>query len=211
MIKSPENNVMVKVKTKYIGNISKVLQLSAIQNGSSVDSVDLVNIMGEVVSLPHTISNKIGYKGFSTKEIQVGDIAIFSYSIIHDFVIPYENADPIYRNRIFYKGNEYFMADITKIFGVIRDGEIKMINGYVMTGTFQESTLIIPASLKKIKKAAETEVMNIGGSKTTETLIDVTQGDKVYFNSTTAQKYQINNKPFSIVSQNKIFGKFISD
>lgn len=211
MIQSPENNVIVKVKTKYIGNISKILQLSSIQNGASVDSVDLVNIMGEVVSLPRTISDKIGYKGFTTKDIQVGDTAIFSYSVIHDFVIPAEDADPIYRNKMMYKGEEYFLADITKIFGVIRDGEIIMINGYVMTGTFTESTLVLPSTLKKLKKAAETEVMYNGNSKTTEAPIDINQGDVIYFNSMTAQKYQINNKPFSIISQNKIFGKFISD
>lgn len=206
------NNLVVKVKTKYIGNISKLLQLSAIQNGSSVDSVDLVNIVGEIVSLPKTITDwKIGYKGFSTKDMMVGDTAIFSYSIIHDFVIPEENADPVYRNRFFYKGEEYFLADITKIFGVIRNGEIIMVNGYVMAGTFTESQLIIPAKLKKIKKAAETGVMHIGFPKTTEKSIDIKDNDTIYFNGMTAQKYQINEKPFTILSQNKIFGKEVLD
>ena len=211
MIQSPVNNVIVKVKTKYIGNISKILQLSAIQNGSSVDSVDLVNIMGEIVSLPRTVSDKIGYVGFSTKDLQVGDTAIFSYSIIHDFVIPAEDTDPIYRNRFMYKGEEYFLADITKIFGVIRDEEIIMVNGYVMASEFSESNFVLPASLKKIKKAAETNVMHIGYPKTEETSIDVDNGDKIYFNSITAQKYQINQKPFSIIQQNKIFGKEVLD
>ena len=211
MIQSPVNNVIVKVKTKYIGNISKILQLSAIQNGSSVDSVDLVNIMGEIVSLPRTVSDKIGYVGFSTKDMQVGDTAIFSYSVIHDFVIPEEDADPIYRNRFMYKGEEYFLADITKIFGVIRDEEIIMVNGYVMASEFSESNFVLPASLKKIKKAAETNVMHIGYPKTEETSIDIDNGDKIYFNSITAQKYQINQKPFSIIQQNKIFGKEVLD
>jgi co-chaperonin GroES (HSP10) len=211
MIQSPVNNVIVKVKTKYIGNISKILQLSAIQNGSSVDSVDLVNIMGEIVSLPRTVSDYIGYKGFSTKDMQVGDTAIFSYSIIHDFVIPEEDADPIYRNRMMYKGEEYFLADITKIFGVIRDGEIIMVNGYVMSSEFSDSNFVLPASLKKIKKAAETNVMHIGYPKKEESNIDIQSGDKIYFNSMTAQKYQINQKPFSIIQQNKIFGKEVLD
>jgi co-chaperonin GroES (HSP10) len=211
MIQSPVNNVIVKVKTKYIGNISKILQLSAIQNGSSVDSVDLVNIMGEIVSLPRTVSDYIGYKGFSTKDMQVGDTAIFSYSVIHDFVIPEEDADPIYRNRFMYKGEEYFLADVTKVFGVIRDGEIIMVNGYVMASEFSESSFVLPASLKKIKKAAETNVMHIGYPKTEDSNIDIDNGDKIYFNSITAQKYQINQKPFSIIQQNKIFGKEVLD
>ena len=211
MTQSQVNNVIVKVKTKYIGNISKILQLSAIQNGSSVDSVDLVNIMGEIVSLPRTISDKIGYKGFSTKDLQVGDTAIFSYNVIHDFVIPAEDADPIYRNRLMYEGEEYFLADITRIFGVIRNEEIIMVNGYVMASEFSESSLVLPASLKKIKKAAETDVMHIGFPKLQEENINVIQGDRIYFNSMTAQKYQINQKPFSIIQQNKIFGKEVLD
>jgi co-chaperonin GroES (HSP10) len=126
-------------------------------------------------------------------------------------VIPAEDADPIYRNRFMYKGEEYFLADITKIFGVIRDEEIIMVNGYVMASEFSESNFVLPASLKKIKKAAETNVMHIGYPKTEETSIDVDNGDKIYFNSITAQKYQINQKPFSIIQQNKIFGKEVLD
>jgi co-chaperonin GroES (HSP10) len=207
MLSTPANNVIVKVKNKYIGNISKILQLSAIQNGSSVDSTELVNIMGEVVGLPLTISDKIGHAGYSSENIQIGDIAIFSFNVIHDFTIPAPDADPVYRNRFIYQGEEYFLADITKIFGVIKDGGIVMLNGFVMAGEFTTSQIIIPNSLKKIRKAADSEVMHYNYAKTNENAIDIKNGDKVYFNSLTAQKYQINNKPFSILQQNKIFGK----
>lgn len=211
MLFTPTNNVIVKVKTKYIGNISKLLQLSAIQNGSSVDSTDLVNIMGEVVGLPISISDKIGHVGYTAENIEVGDTAIFSFSVIHDYTIPAPDADPIYRNRFFYKGEEYFLADINKIFGVIKNGEIIMVNGYVMAGEFTTSQIIIPNSLKKIRKAADSVVMHYNHSKTNEKPIDIKNGDKVFFNSLTAQKYQINNKPFSILQQNKIFGKEVME
>lgn len=211
-LEAPTNNIIVKVKTKYIGNISRLLQLSAIQNGASVDSVDLVNIMGEVVGLPRKIQNeKIGYKGFSAEEIQVGDTAIFSYNIIHDFKIVEQGAEQVYRNRFFYKGEEYFVADITKVFGVIRDNEIKMINGFMMLGDFTESTIILPQSLKKIKKASESYVQHIGSAKTHEKGIDLETDDVVYFSGSSSQKYQINDKKFSIIQQGKIFGKKIED
>jgi co-chaperonin GroES (HSP10) len=76
-----------------------------------------------------------------------------------------------------------------------------------MAGEFTTSQIIIPNSLKKIRKAADSEVMHYNYAKTNENAIDIKNGDKVYFNSLTAQKYQINNKPFSILPQNKIFGK----
>lgn len=211
-LETPTNNIIVKVHTKYIGNISKILQLSSIQHGSSVDSVDLVNIMGEVVGLPRKIqSEKIGYKGFSSEEIQIGDTAIFSYNIIHDFKSTEQGADAVYRNRFFYRGREYFVADITKVFGVIRDNEIRMINGFVMLGDFTESSIILPQSMKKIKKASETYVQHIGTPKTNERGIDVESDDTVYFNGASSQKYQINDKKFSILQQSKIFGKKVED
>jgi co-chaperonin GroES (HSP10) len=209
MIQAPMNNLIVKVKTKYIGNISKLLQLSAIQNGSSVDSVDLVNIMGEVVSLPKVVTEDVGHKDFSIDEIQVGDTAIFSYNIIHDFVIEGPDKEPVYKNRLFYEGEEYFLADINKVFGYIRDNEIKMINGYVMTGPYQESTIIIPNELKKIKKAAETYLMHYDFPNKGDKKLDISMDDTIYFSPFSAQKYQINDKKFCILRQNKIFGKSI--
>ena len=211
-LETPCNNIIVKVKTKYIGNISNILKISAIEHGSSVDSVDLVNIVGEVVGLPRKIqTEKVGYKGFSADEIKIGDTAIFSYNIIHDFKITAPEEDPVYRNRFFYKGQEYFVADITKVFGVARGEDVVMINGYTMLGEFTESQLIIPAQLKKLKKASETLVQHIGLPKTHEKGIDVKQGDTVFLNSMTAQKYQIAGKKFTILQQNKILGKKVED
>jgi co-chaperonin GroES (HSP10) len=168
--------------------------------------------MGEVVGLPRKIQNeKIGYKGFSAKDIQVGDTAIFSYNIIHDFKITEQGADPVYRNRFFFEGNEYFVADITKVFGVIRDGEITMVNGFVMLGDFKESILILPQTMKKMKRASETYVQHIGFPKTHENKIDIKSDDNIYFIGSSSQKYQINDKKFTILQQNKILGKKIED
>ena len=210
-LETPANSIIVKVKTKYIGNISNILKISAIEHGSSVDSVELVNIMGEVVGLPRMIqTEKVGYKGFSVEGIEIGDTAIFSYNIIHDFKTQ-EDGEQVYRNRFFYNGEEYFVADITKVFGVIKGEDILMVNSFVMLGEFKESNLIIPASLKKLKKASETLLMHIGLPKAHENKIDVKSEDIVYFNGMTAQKYQINGKKFTILPQNKIFGKKIED
>jgi len=210
MIQSFQNNVIVEVSTKYISNISSILKMAAIQNMSSVDPADYVNIMGTVVSVPSCIMDKREYKGFSLQDIEIGDTALFSYSVIYD-LDPNSPEYPIYRNRIWHEGKELFAVDIPKLFAVIRNGEIIMLNGYVMTTVYKESKVVLPQHLKKIKKAAECEVMHIGYHKENENAINVFQGDKIYFNSFKAQKYQINGKSFCIINQKQILGKVLAN
>ncbi len=207
MITSAENKIMVKVKTKYIKNMTDLLKRSAIQNNTSIDPSDYVNIIGEVVSIPKRISNTRDYKGYSTKDIQVGDTAIFSSNVIYDLIIKDPEADPVYKNLITYKSEEYWVADITKVFGVIRNGEIIMINGYVMATPFVKSAIYIPAAQKKAKSSVTSEVLHIGNSLETQLPVNVKQGDTIYFNPLKATNYQINDKHFIILTQAHILGK----
>lgn len=85
MIRTSKNNVVVRVKTKYIKNITNILKMSAIQQHSTIDPADYVNIVGEVVALPLEIEDKREYKGFGVDDIKIGDTAIFSHSVIYEF------------------------------------------------------------------------------------------------------------------------------
>lgn len=206
MLVSPENKVMVKIKSKYIKDFDKITKMSAIQNAATVHLEDLVNITGEVVSLPVSIKKDRVYEGFSTKDIQVGDTAIFSFSIVYDF-IQKEPDDPlIYKNRISYHGEEYWQADIRKIFGVIRNGEIIMINGYVMAGLFDEDKIYIANASSRAKNCKSSQVIHIGNNKEGQSKIPVHSGDTIFYNPLKPQKYQINNKPFIILQQNQVLG-----
>lgn len=207
MIQSAQNNVIVKVATDYIGNISDLLKRSAIQNNSSVDPVDYVNIVGEIISIPKSISNKRDYEGFSTKDIKVGDTAIFSYAVIYSLVTQEEGAEPIYKNKIKHNGKEYFLADIRNIYGVIRNGGIIMVNGYVMLSEYEKSKIVMAASYKQSKGVVKSKVMHIGNCKENAMPISVIQGDTVFFNPSKSQHYQINNKPFIILNQSQILSK----
>lgn len=207
MIISPTNKVIVHPVTKYSKNITDLMRRSAIQNGATVDPADIVNITGEIISIPMSISQTPDYNGFSTKDIQIGDIGIFSYKVIYDLYIKEEHQDPVYRNLVKYNGKEYFSCDIRNLFGVIRGEEIIMVNGFVMLTEFEPNRIILPATLKNQKNAVSSQVMHIGESKTNTKKINVKNGDTVFYNGQKVQHYQINDKKFIIVQQDRIFGK----
>lgn len=206
MIQAALNNVMVQISTKYIQNISNIMKVAALENNSSVDPVEIVNIVGTVHSIPKSVI----FEGFSTKDIQVGDTAIFRFDLIYDFKEKGKGLEPIYRNRIWHNGQEYWSCDIRKIFGVIRYDEIIMINGYTMITDFTLPKIYLPASAKKIRGTQKSQIMHIGSPKYEENEIEVQSGDTIFFNPNTAAKYQIKGKPFRIIQQNKILGKEIA-
>ena len=166
MIRNAENKVIVTVKTKYIKNFTDIMKVAQLQNQNTVKAEDIVNIVGEIVSIPNTVSKDRSHEGFTTKDIQVGDIAIFSHSIIYDWYQKEHNGELLYKNLISIQGKEYWAADITKIYGVIRDEKTIMINGYVMATTFPEDLIVLAAKSKKVKGVKSSQVLYIGNPKT---------------------------------------------
>lgn len=206
MLVSPTNKVVIKVKHRYISNMSDLMKRASIQNNASVDPTDYVNIVGEVVSLPKVVNERFGLENFSAEDIQVGDLAIFSQQVIYSFIEQEQGQPPVYKNMVWHEGQEYFLADISLIYGIIRNEEIIMVNGYVMLRPFQESKIVLAAGSRRAKGTARCQIMHIGNSLKSITPIDAKQGQWAYFNPMTAMKYQINNKPFVIVPQANIFG-----
>jgi co-chaperonin GroES (HSP10) len=210
-LKSPANKLIVYPKSRFAKNISDLMKRASIENGATVDPSDCVNITGEIISLPDYISPTNDYKGFSTKDLKVGDVAIFSFRVIYDYVIKKEGEEPVLKNSIVTNDKEYFLCDIRHVFGVIRDGQIIMVNGWVMLDEFEPSKIILSASLKKQKNATASRILYIGSSRTHLKKIDAQPGDMVFYNSMKAQHYQINDKKFIILPQNLILGKDLSN
>jgi len=205
MVQSPLNNVIVKVKSLFTRPISDFTKTAFAEvNGTDLNPADFVTITGEVVSVPRTISKKMDYKGFSTSDIRVGDIAIFSYSVIYDFDISDENQK--FMNCFWYKGQEYWIADIQKVFGVVRDGKILMVNGYCMIeGMKPISTLLLPHHLKRMLNVSEatlTHGSKRGGSGT----LDMLPMDTVFYNPLKVQKYKVADKEIGILENKHILG-----
>ena len=210
MLQAPYNSIIVKVDTKYIKSISSIMRMSAIQNNSSVNPADTVNIIGEIISLPKKISDTPEYKGYSTKDIKVGDKAIFSHQVIFNFIEQGANDDPIYRNRFFYHGEEYFMCNIQFLYGVIRNNEVIMVNGYTMVFDFQEPKIILNTNMKKKISVIVSELMHIGSPKEGQPeLPEISTNDNIYFPSTKAIRYKLGEKSFCILNQAHILGKAV--
>jgi co-chaperonin GroES (HSP10) len=198
---------VVKVKTKYVGNFSSIMKIAAIQNNTSVEPADLVQIVGEIVSVPLAISNKRELKGFTQKDIRPGDTCIMSHSVIFDFMQTEPDAEPIFKNCVWYKGQEYFMAHISHIFATVRGGIVRMQNGYVMLENMEKETkIVLPAHIKKSLRAASATVSQIGKNGGAIKRTDVNVGNEVFFKPTLLQLYQIKEKPFGILRQKDLLG-----
>lgn len=212
MIKCPLNKVVVQVETKYHKNFSNMIKRANMNPGSQINPADYVQILGRVVSVPDVISNRIDYAGFSTIDIYPDDIAIFRYDVIYDFVENPDGDEPVYKNMVWVKGEEYFLADIQKIFGVIRAGEIIMANGFCMVENMSPKPLILlPQHLKNIIQAASATLTQIGRPLAHCKRIAALPGDTVYYNPNILQHYEINGKQFGIITQRQILGRKVAN
>lgn len=211
MIQSPLNNVVVQVETKYHKNFSNMLKRANLNPGSQINPADFVQITGKVVSVPKAISTRMDYKGYVTDDIYPGDIAIFRYDVIYSFLENAQGDEPLYANMIWFKGQEYFMADIQKVFAVIRAGEVIMVNGYCMVEEMSvPSALILPNHLKNVIQASSAVLTHIGKPLSHQKAIQAQPGDIVYYNPGLVQTYEINGKKFGILSQRHILGRKIA-
>lgn len=205
------NNVVVKVKTKYHTNVANMMKRAVLNPQSQLNPCDYVQIYGEVISIPHYISTRMDYRGFTTNDIYPGDTAIFRYDVICDIWQPQPDADPVYKNMVWFMGKEYFLADIQKVFGVIRAGEIIMVNGYCMVEDMSNTTaLILPLHLKNVLQVSSAKLTQIGRPMKHLKSVSAMPGDIVYYDPRVLQVYEINGKKFGILRQKDIFGKKIA-
>lgn len=207
MIQSPQDKLIVSVTSKYIKDFSTLTKRMALENATSVHLEDMVNIVGTVVSLPRSISKLNIDNGYSMDDIKVGDMLIFSFSVIYDFYQKEHEGELLFRNRIFYNGKDYWMADISKVFAIIRGEEIIMINGFVMAETYEEDKIFTQPEAVRSKKTKSSKVIWVGKPRTNKKPINIKRGDTIYYNPKKTQKYQINNKPFIILTQQHVLGK----
>lgn len=205
------DNVVVSIKSKSIGNFTDIWRAANMNPSSQLNPADLVQIIGEVVSVPCAVSTwRRDHEGFSTEHIRVGDRVFFRYDVVFDLVEDMESEKPIHRNRVGYIDKEYWLVDITKLFAIIRGEEVIMLNGYVLLEDMSEKRMIVlPEHLSHIDATSSATVAAIGYPHGNHKPIDVQNGDKVYFNHRRVQEYTLADKKFGVTRQQDILGKEI--
>lgn len=208
MFQPPVNTVLLSIGDVFVKQYGAIARTSAMYSqNSDINAADMVNIVGEIVALPKGIKeDKLGLgglKGFSTKDMKVGDTAIFRYDVIHS----YSSDNKRFKNMFWYGKREYWSANIETIFGVIRQGQIIMVNGYCMLESLDNPVnIILPHSMKNIDGIGTALLSVIGNNRTHLPNINAESGDTVFFNPRKLQKYEIGRKKFGILNQSQIFG-----
>ena len=206
-LQAPEDNIIVSIKSKYTKDFGMLTRRLSIGDATSVHLEDFAQNVGTVVSLPKEISKTKTENGYSMEGIEVGDTILFAFNVVFDFYQNAPDALPIYRNKISYYDKEYWMCDITKVFAILRGEQIIMVNGFVMATPYNEDVLFSQPENRRSRKSKHSEVMWVGSPRTNQNPIDIKQGDTIFYNPKKTTKYEINNKPFIILTQQQVLGK----
>lgn len=168
MFQSPINNIVIKIDVRYLEDLTSAIRMANLHPGTTINPADYANIIGTVVSLPKAISNRREYKGFSTKDIKIGDTIIFRYDVVFRFT-EHEGKQATFTNLISYKGNDFWLCDILKAFAVIRDDKIRMLNGYCMLENISKPQMIIlPQHMKRMVNSATATLTHIRNPRTNQ-------------------------------------------
>jgi len=207
MIISPQDKLIVSITSKYTKDFGSLTKRLSIGDATSVHIEDFAQIIGKVVSLPKELSQKNIDNGYSMDGIEVGDTIIFAFNVVFDFYQKEPDGEPIYRNRIRFDTKDYWLADITKVFGIIRGEKVIMVNGFVMATPFKDDLIFTQPQNRRSRVSKHSDVMWVGSPRTNQKPIDIKQGDTIFYNPKKTQKYQINDKPFIILTQQQVLGK----
>ncbi len=167
-------------------------------------------LQATVVSVPKAIMNRQDYEGM-TIEVQPGDRILMRYDVVFSYTHQPERDTPIYKNVLLYQGIEYWKVDLQKIFGIIQEDTIIMVNGYVCCDLLEEeqedSGLILrPDNFRKKERRDKMVVRYIGRPLAGQPALNCDPGDIIYCSPGVAQLYEINQKNFYIIKQSHIVG-----
>lgn len=210
MFRSPLNRLIISIDNKYVSHLQNAIRRANINPGTQINPANYVTVIGKVESVPLEIVNQRGYWGYSLKDIQVGDTAIFRYDVVWNFIEHKEQGTAEFRNLIFYNGKQFWKADILQIFAVIRNDSIKMVNGFIMVEHMApKSPIVMLRQNKKDTVATSAILTQIGNNLTTLKRIDAFPGDTIYYNPNILQEYEIKGKKIGFLRQSDVLGKKI--
>jgi len=206
-IESAVNHLIVEIQEPYQKNFYNAIRMSNLDPGTSVNPADYATITGKVISVPRVLCNRRDYRGVDVSDIKVGDVALFSYTVVHAFNET-QTGESSFTNE-FRVGNRYYWrVDAPQVFGYIRDGEVHMLNGYVMISEVVPPHILhLPTIRKREVFASPATVLAIGKNVVGKKEIDVKPDDKIGIDFRKVANYAIGENKFAIVRQKDILYK----
>lgn len=160
-------------------------------------------LKAKVVSVPLGISTRYDYQGYGC-DIQPGDEILVRYDLVFHYHSQPNRDSPVYKNMFLHyndeteKFDEYWMCDIQKVFGIIKFGMLRMVNGYI----YMHQILNNPKSLLILPEAYQSKVfLNKGRVMSAE---NIKAGQTVLFNPKIVQKYSFDTESFWIIKESHI-------
>jgi co-chaperonin GroES (HSP10) len=205
MIQPVLNHFIIQIDRKF----------DDIKNGKIVDTrgdpSEHVTNVGRIVSVPLGFSNTDEYRGYNAKYVRAGDMCIFRYDVIFNYKLQPERDSNVYTNLIFWKGKEYWKVHVHQMYAFIRDGDIFMMNGYVMASwpdDTMKSLIYLNQAQKNLQSADSVIVQFIGHNLGHLKDVPVAPGDRVLVHPGRLVKYTvgIEGKEFCIFRQSHILG-----
>lgn len=210
MIHAPVNTVFVTIAQKFYDKIEYESGIT-LYHDTTYHPEEHAMLEGTVVSLPDGIIEREDYKGF-TLDLEPGDQILMRYDVVFAFTDQPDRSTAVYKNLLFWEGQEIWQVDIQKIFAVVRKDAIRMLNGYVLCELYIEhhtdGILIIPEAYRDVPKNSQVFIRAIGPRLPAIRTMDLQVGDRVACVPGVAQHYQINTKKFCILKRSHILGKY---
>lgn len=211
---APLNTVYVTLKKKFYDTIDFASGVKLYRD-TSFHPEEQAMLEATVVSVPKGIMQRADYEGMQVA-INPGDKILMRYDVVYSYIDQPERDTPIYKNVLLYEGQEYWKADIQKIFGIIWEDKIIMLNGYVLCDHKVEekkSRILIvseqmsPINYEQPRNSDQLRVKYIGQPLSGQPTLPVAPGEWISCVPGVVQTYDINLQTFYIIKQSHIVGK----
>lgn len=211
---APLNTVYVTIQNKFYDSVQFDSGVKLFRD-TGFHPEENAMLEATVVSVPKCLIGRTDYQGFRI-DVKPGDKILMRYDVVYSYIDQPERDTPIYKNVLLWQGREFWKCDIQKIFGIITDAGIQMLNGYVLcdqkTEQKQGRILIVsdvssPINYEIPINCDRLRIKFISQPLEGDPAISVSAGDIIYSVPGVAQAYEIDLKPFYILKQTHIVGK----
>lgn len=213
MIISPQNNLIVTIPAKFYDQITFESGVTLYKD-TGFHPEESAMLAARVISVPRTILKREDYKGMRC-DIKPGDTILMRYDVVFSYKNQPDRDTPIYKNMLYYQGQEYWLCDIQKVFAVIKSNEpttYLMQNGYVMCDKTienrgdQSSLIVTPEGMRNVERKDRLLVSAIGLPLDGHPLLRIVPGRIVYCSPGVVQSYESESRKFCIIKQSHIEG-----